>query len=153
MDQEPPRFVFVPVPRAHVLDVMRWLVFRDTQRAEPGEWDAAALASFLESLPDSSRAIVSTISANPALTVRDLATAVADEIPTVATTVQDINRRARDAGLAELIDVQRETALDADGNEQKSMRLALAAGVTPLLPDSEPTAATDPTGSTGPTAD
>src|SRR4051794_27806242 len=103
MDEGKKRFVLVPVPAAHVLDVMRWLVYRDTQRTGAAEWDEAALADMLASLPDSTRTILDLVAeatiGERELSVRDLAAEVRQDPKDVATTIQDINRRARDRGL------------------------------------------------------
>jgi hypothetical protein len=141
MDQGTKRFVLVPVPAAHVLDVMRWLVYRDARRDEAAEWNETSLASVLAQLPGTSQAIVNRIAdatlAEHALNLRALAAELGDDVKDVATAIQDINRRARDANLPELIDVQRHTETDDDGVEQPVFRLELAPGLAPLVTPAE----------------
>jgi hypothetical protein len=141
MDAATRRFVLVPVPAPHVLDVMRWLVYKDSQSAGSAEWDEEKLRALLAALTVLPKAVIAAV-AEASMTaggvrVRALATELHAEIGEVTVALQDIRRRCREQKLPDLIAIHQETEFDEDGGEQSVLRLEVSPDVASMLVDLE----------------
>jgi len=112
-------FVLVPVPAEHVLEIMRWVLFRadEGSAGESGVDVARVTALASEAEPEIRRLLelvaVATIKNEP-LRLRDLADELGRETAEVSEVIEVLNATTLD-GDRELIEVRSETAVGVTG--------------------------------------
>lgn len=128
------RYVMVPVPAEHVLDVMRWVLFRTPEDDGASELrDRVRLMSFLGEASGTTRALLTRV-ARAAVTdepvrLSDVADDLELEIDVLNAAIKELNNFALGPGRV-LVQVRMETAVGISGKAGKvaylSMRPSLA---------------------------
>jgi hypothetical protein len=117
------RYVMVPVPAEHVLDVMRWVLFRaPDEDYETVARDAARVADFMADADDLTRSVLLRV-AEATLTDEPLRLSdVATELDSEAQSINSVIRRANLVALGEeraLIEIRFESAIGVHGQTGK----------------------------------
>jgi len=122
-------FVLVPVPAEHVLDVMRWVLFRtDVEGTGDVHPDVPRVTALLDTAEPGLRRLLeavaeATIQGEP-LRLRDLADELEQSTGDVTDTIDAINATALGHDRP-LIEVRPETAVGVDGNTGRITHLAM----------------------------
>jgi hypothetical protein len=114
-------FVLVPVPAEHVLDVMRWVLFRsEAESGDERQRDAARVLGLLREADPDLRALLELVAAatirGELLRLRDLADELGREVPDVTDTIEGLNSSVLDDGRP-LIEVRAEQAVGVFGQK------------------------------------
>jgi hypothetical protein len=129
------RYVLVPVPSEHVLEVMRWVLFRSNENVSPIR-DAAALAKVVEEADAPTRAMLDLV-ATATLDDKPLRlTEAADELDLsqeAATGVLAALNRYALTGDRALIKTSHEIAVGVHGNRGEVSYLAMRPAHARLL--------------------
>jgi hypothetical protein len=123
------RFVMVPVPREHVLDVMRWVLFRAPDDDDPrGMRDHARIKTFLEGTDPATREVLHLVakatSSSDALRLTDVTEQLDVEADVVRGILRDINRNALGAG-RDLVQLAQETTVGVHGQTGRVLFLRM----------------------------
>jgi hypothetical protein len=123
------RYVMVPVPTEHVLDVMRWVLFRaPEEELHDAVRDAARIATVLAEADDLRRSLLGLVAAaslrNESLKLRDVADELEVEAGALHDVVGELNATALGPGRP-LIAIQVETAVGVTGNVGKVSYLGM----------------------------
>lgn len=117
------RFVMVPVPREHVLDVMRWVLFRAPEEDGTSDMrDAARLRTICEESDDLTMSLLVRVARatvdgdTPRLT--DVADDLGEAPDTIRATLRTLNAWALGGG-RDLVKVSNEPAVGVHGNTGK----------------------------------
>lgn len=113
------RYVMVPVPTEHVLDVMRWVLFRAPEEDPSAMKDAASLRTLWEEGDDLTRGILHLVADATANDVPLRLTEAADQLDQDAGAVRAALRRLNATALAggrSLVRVSEEIAVGIEGN-------------------------------------
>jgi hypothetical protein len=126
----------VPVPREHVLDVMRWVLFRAADEDSEGTGrDAARVAQLLDGLDERTRSLAllvakATVEDTP-LRLTDAADELGLESQTVTVLIRDLNQRAMWG--RSVIRTQAEKAIGVHGQTGKVSYLMMRPDIARLI--------------------
>jgi hypothetical protein len=117
------RYVMVPVPAEHVLDVMRWVLFRaPDEDYETVARDAARVANFMSDADDLTRSVVLRVAEATAtdepLRLSDVASELDKDGQTINAVIRDANAVALGAERP-LIEIRFESAIGVHGQTGK----------------------------------
>jgi hypothetical protein len=123
------RFVMVPVPREHVLDVMRWVLFRAPADDDPsGMRDHARIKTFLEDTDPVTRSVLQLLakatSGGDALRLTDVTEQLEAEADVVRGILREINRSALGGG-RDLVQLAPETTVGVQGQTGRVLYLRM----------------------------
>lgn len=122
------RYVMVPVPTEHVLDVMRWVLFRAPEDGDVATRDSARVTKLVSEADELTRSILLLVAAaavrDEPLRLSDIADELDHDPQVVRTAVRDVNQHALGAG-RNLLTVRSETAVGVHGNTGKIAYIAM----------------------------
>lgn len=133
-------YVMVPVPAEHVLDVMRWVLFRTPEEDGVNDMrDRARLSAFMADATDVTRSILARVARaavnDDPLRLSDVADDLDLDTEVINATIKELNNFALGPGRV-LVTVRMESAVGIAGNTGKiaylSMRPNLARAVREL---------------------
>jgi hypothetical protein len=119
-------FVQVPVPREHVLEIMRWVLFRTEEDDSARERDRERFTTYLAEADAEARRLLelvatATLEGQP-LRLRDLSDLLDQDRPSTQALLEEIDRDALDEG-RHLLERQNEPAVGVEG--QKGSRVLI----------------------------
>jgi hypothetical protein len=129
-------FVLVPVPREHVLEVMRWVLYRAEVDASARELDHARFSAYLADARPEIRKLLELVAtstlAGEAPILRDVADMLGHEGPPVEELVDEVNHAALDEG-REAIETWHEPVVGVDGRRSRHVFVAMRRDLAELI--------------------
>jgi hypothetical protein len=130
------RYVMVPVPREHVLDVMRWVLFRAPDDIDSADQLKMQVAIVVKETDDFGRAVLRLVAGaaqkNEPLSLSDAAGELQADSQATSTAIRDLNQLAF-AGRRLLIDVRAETTVGPRGKRGKTSFLVMSPEIAHLV--------------------
>jgi hypothetical protein len=125
------RFVMVPVPQEHVLEVMRWVLFRSPEEdASLGVRDRARLAKLLDNLDELTRSLLlllakATVDGTAPVRLTDAADELERPADDLRAALRQLDTPMRHVNVRTLVMLSDETAVGVHGNKGKITFLSM----------------------------
>jgi hypothetical protein len=137
-------YVQVPVPAEHVVEVLRWVLFRAEGGKEQLQEDVVSVTRLLGDVDDLRRTLLINIAnatvADESLRLRDLADDLGVDSETVTQILDDLNRHALNGG-RQLLELRREKIVGVYGQTASRSFVGMRPDLAPVVRSSAAAAA------------